>query len=134
MVPLWATILVGLGGAALGLLGTLVTQWVARRNSKDTTAVAEKAVELDKSKSNRDLIRYAIDLRDGSPERLELSYDILEGIAAMPGLSADDVALVQSVTRPVTEPALDQGRMVERATGEQPEFVVEQDQPEEDVS
>ena len=134
-VPLWATILIAFGVALLTLVGVLVTQAVQRKNAKesnqvardnslDTTAAAKDTVALEQSKSNREMIRFAVTLQDGTPDRLELSYNFLEGIARMPGLSEDDAALVQSVMRPVTEQVLDQARRLASQTGEGIEFVV----------
>lgn len=134
-VPLWATLVIAFGVALLTLIGVLVTQAVLRRNAKDTnrvtrensqdtTAVAQQVATTDRSKSDRDLILQALELlrKPDDPLAHRQGAALLDGLARMPGLSPDDAVLVQSVTRPVLEPILEEGREVESQTGQAPEF------------
>jgi hypothetical protein len=137
MVPVWATVLVGLGAAVIGFLGNALTGWidlrrsqasnaVTRTNALESTAVAQQVADTERSRSDRDLILQALELirRPGDATAHRQGTALLDGLSRMPGLSEDDAVLVQSVTRPVLDPVLAQARRLEEATGEAPTFVV----------
>lgn len=137
MVPVWATILVGLGAALLGFLGNALTGWIdwrrtrasnviTRTNARESTAVAQQVADTERSRSDRDLILQALELIRRPDDALahRQGTALLDGLSRMPGLSEDDAVLVQSVTRPVLDPVLAQARRLEEATGKAPTFVV----------
>jgi len=137
MVPVWATLLIGLGAAVIGFLGNALTGWISwrrtrasnaitRTNAHESAVVAQQVADTERSRSDRDLIMQALELirRPNDPLAHRQGTALLDGLSRMPGLSEDDAVLVQSVTRPVLDPVLQQARRLEAATGEAPTFVV----------
>jgi len=110
-VPIWLTIVL----AVVGLINAGVLGWLGYLLSR-------RGHNLAVRQSYRDLILKAAELIR-SPERFshEQGMAMLESIAQIKGLSADDVRLIQLLTRQGLERRLVEGRQAQQQ-GRKPRF------------
>jgi hypothetical protein len=110
-LPLWLAIVLSF----VGLLNTALLGWLGYLLSR-------RGHELAVHQSYRDLIIKAAELIR-SPEHFthEQGMAMLESIAQIKGLSADDVRLIQLLTRQGLERRLDEGRQAQQQ-GRKPRF------------
>jgi len=138
-VPLWATLLIGLGAGALGAVGAVITGLVAAAANLGTALVQARTARqgaaatdaTQRSISDRDLIKQALELQRSDDPRAQVQgATMLRALASMEGLDPKDALLVQEVTRPQIEPTLSAARALE-GTAVPVEFYVEDDETEE---
>jgi hypothetical protein len=91
-----------------------------------TRATAAEANALTAQASDRDLIKYALELARSEEARARRQgLALLDGLSRMPGLAPKDAIPVQAVTRPKIEPTLSAARALEEDAGGEVEFVLD---------
>ncbi|MCZ2857428.1 hypothetical protein [Blastococcus sp. VKM Ac-2987] len=138
VLPWWLAILLAVIAAVAPVVtGWLTYQAAAKKTASDSEA-AKDTHTLESSKSDRQLILQALEFaRSDDATTRRQGWALLSGLSKMSGLSPDDGVLIQTLTRPLVERRLSEGRTVEEIDNDEVGYVYlidedEEVQPDED--
>ncbi|MGY1681168.1 hypothetical protein [Geodermatophilus sp. SYSU D01176] len=118
VLPTWLAVVLAIAVAIAPFVAAFLSYRTALRaiTATNTATEATKATAavthaLTASASNRQLIMQALELtRSEEPASRRQGLALLDGLSRLAGLSPNDALLIQSLTRPVIEGKLSEGR------------------------